>query len=410
MGGGKTSWAINELLNGDPSINYLYVTPFLEEIERVKSNASRQIVSPINKGAGKIGNIAELLKNQKDIAATHELFRRFNDECKAALTENKYTLILDETITAVEPYFFDHKDDYSYLIDNQDIRVNDDGLIEWIGDKQIDTRFNDVRTLTENKSLFRVDDKFFLWHYPVEVFSLFDQVYIMTYLFPGSLMKYYFDLYQIDYETKSISQIDGEYQLVDYYAPNKKPYRNRIDVYEGTLTKNICQKPTMMSSRWCQSRYNQSELNQIKRNVYNYCRNIIDAPSDKIMWSSFKNVKRFFSGKGYARGFVPCNARATNDYRDRTCLVYLINWYENPEIVKFFHERDIKIDQDAIALSTMIQWLWRSNIRVSDSNDKINIYIPSKRMRELLKSWLNDDDNKTDDGAAHRLESYSFCV
>lgn len=410
MGGGKTSWAINELLNGDPSVNYLYITPFLEEIERVKSESSRQIVSPVNKGAGKIGNIAELLKNQNDIAATHELFRRFNDECKAALAENKYILILDETITAVEPYHFDHKDDYNYLLDNHDIRVNNDGLIEWIGDKQIDTRFNDVRTLTENKSLFQVDDKFFLWHYPVEVFSLFDQVFILTYLFHGSLMKYYFDLYQIDYETKSINQINGIYQLVNYFPPNKKPYRNRIDIYEGALTKNICQKPTMLSSRWCQSRYNQSELNQIRRNLYNYCRNIIDAPSGRIMWSSFKHMKKFFSGKGYAKGFVACNARATNDYRDRTCLAYLINWYENPEIVKFFHERNIEIDQDAIALSTMLQWLWRSNIRVADSNDKINIYIPSKRMRELLKSWLNDDDNKTDDGAAHRLESYSFCV
>ena len=34
----------------------------------------------------------------------------------------------------------------------------------------------------------------------------------------------------------------------------------------------------------------------------------------------------------------------------------------------------------------MLQWIWRSRIR---KGENINIYIPSMRMRQLLKNWLD---------------------
>ena len=42
---------------------------------------------------------------------------------------------------------------------------------------------------------------------------------------------------------------------------------------------------------------------------------------------------------------------------------------------------------DEYALSEMIQWIWRSAIR---DGKEIWVYIPSRRMRELLKKWLLD--------------------
>lgn len=152
MGSGKTTWAIENLLNKNLDGNVLYITPYLKEIERIKDITSRKMFEPENKGSGKIGNIAKLIANQTDIASTHELFRRFNEECKELLKENKYTLILDETLTAIEPYHFSGKDDYTYLLQHSDIRVNDDGLIEWIG-SDLDTRFDDVRILAKKQML-----------------------------------------------------------------------------------------------------------------------------------------------------------------------------------------------------------------------------------------------------------------
>ena len=388
MGSGKTTWTIKELLNKNLNKNILYITPYLDEVNRIKNATNRTIIEPVNKGSGKLGNIAKLLTNQMDIASTHALFRRFDQKCKEALKDNEYTLVLDETLTAVEPYRFTGKDDYKYLLQNHDIKVNDDGLIEWIG-SELDTRFDDVRILATNRCLFKVDDKFFLWHFPHEIFKLFKKVYVLTYLFEGSLMKYYFDLYDIEYQTKSIKLIDGEYTLVDYYIPDKKQYSDRINVYTGVLNQNISQKDNMISANWCRSTYNKNELMQLQKNFYNYCRNITKANSKKIMWTCYKDCKKILSGKGYTNGFVSCNCRATNDYRNATCLMYGVNWFENPEITKFFNQHGITINQDKIALATLLQWIWRSNIRVNNSPEIINIYIPSKRMRNLFLEWLN---------------------
>ncbi len=388
MGSGKTTWTINNLLNQNLNENILYITPYLDEVKRIKNATDRKMFEPENKGSGKIGNIAKLLTNQMDIASTHALFRRFDQKCKEALKENEYILILDETLTAVEPYRFTGKDDYKYLLQNGDIKVCDDGLIEWIG-SELDTRFDDVRILSKNKCLFKVDEKFFLWHFPHEIFKLFKKVYVLTYLFEGSLMKYYFDLYDIEYQTKSIKLIDGEYTLVDYYIPDKKQYSDRINVYTGVLNQNISQKDNMLSANWCRSTYNKNELMQLQKNFYNYCRNITKANSKKIMWTCYKDCKKILSGKGYTNGFVSCNCRATNDYRNATCLMYGVNWFENPEITKFFNQHGITINQDKIALATLLQWIWRSNIRVNNSPEIINIYIPSKRMRNLFLEWLN---------------------
>lgn len=389
MGSGKTTWTIKELLNKNLDKNILYITPYLDEVNRIKNATNRTIIEPVNKGSGKLENIAKLLTNQMDIASTHALFRRFDQKCKEALKDNEYTLVLDETLTAVEPYRFTGKDDYKYLLQNGDIKVSDDGLIEWIG-SELDTRFDDVRILSKNKCLFKVDEKFFLWHFPHEIFKLFKKVYVLTYLFEGSLMKYYFDLYDIQYEKKSIQAVDGEYTLVDYYISDKKPYRDRINVYTDVLNQNISQKDNMLSANWCRSAYNKNELMQLQKNFYNYCRNITKANSKKIMWTCYKDCKKILSGKGYTNGFVPCNCRATNDYKNATCLMYGVNWYENPEITKFFNQHGITINQDEIALATLLQWIWRSNIRVTNSPEIINIYVPSKRMRNLLLNWLND--------------------
>lgn len=50
--------------------------------------------------------------------------------------------------------------------------------------------------------------------------------------------------------------------------------------------------------------------------------------------------------------------------------------------------RNIKLDEDGYALSEMLQFIWRSAIR---NGEPIEIYIPSKRMRELLIKYLNNE-------------------
>jgi hypothetical protein len=107
----------------------------------------------------------------------------------------------------------------------------------------------------------------------------------------------------------------------------------------------------------------------------------------------FKYTRRLTSEEKYLpeneqnrfRQFVPCNVRATNDYNDRTVLMYILNFYTLPEHKEYFQSHGIQLDEDRIALNALIQWIWRSAIR---NGKPIYLFIPSSRMRRLLCEWL----------------------
>jgi hypothetical protein len=86
------------------------------------------------------------------------------------------------------------------------------------------------------------------------------------------------------------------------------------------------------------------------------------------------------------------NAKATNDYIEKRSLAYLCNIFHQPIIKGFFEERGIMVYEDLHALSEMVQWLWRSQIR---RGDPVTVYAPSERMRGLLKMWLAADADDT---------------
>ena len=111
------------------------------------------------------------------------------------------------------------------------------------------------------------------------------------------------------------------------------------------------------------------------------------------MWTTLKGgenkkdkIRIALTGKGYARGFVPVNSRATNEYKNKNCCVYLVNRFINPIDKGFFEDKNVSVNENLWSLSELIQWLFRSAIR---DDKEINLYIPSKRMRNLLISWLD---------------------
>ena len=209
-------------------------------------------------------------------------------------------------------------------------------------------------------------------------------------MFDASILKYYFDVYHIDYTVKSIKQENGFYKIVDYYKPDTTKYQDLINIYEGKLNENIPCKLTSFSSSWFDTA-NKNYTEKLKNNIYNYFTNIIGSSSKDFMWTCFKKAKNKLKGKGYTKQFVPCNCRSTNDYNEKSTLVYCCNIFFHPGITNFFAKHNLTLNANKYALSEMIQWIWRSKIR---NDEKINIYIPSVRMRVLLKEWLGLDDEK----------------
>lgn len=105
------------------------------------------------------------------------------------------------------------------------------------------------------------------------------------------------------------------------------------------------------------------------------------------MYTVFKPYCKYVKGEGYTKGFVSCNARGTNEFKNKKSLAYLINFFMSPDIKQFVEHYHIEFDDNLFSLSALLQWIWRSQIRDGKS---IDLYIPSERMRELLKIWINE--------------------
>jgi hypothetical protein len=143
-----------------------------------------------------------------------------------------------------------------------------------------------------------------------------------------------------------------------------------------------------LSKGWYANNTKTAIMGQLKNNIVNLFRNVFGSTSGDVIWTTFKDFKSELSGKGYTKGFLPINARATNLYKDRRYLAYLVNVFFNPMVKGFFQDHDVDVDEDGYALSEMLQWIWRSAIR---EGNEIWVYIPSSRMRGLLQNWLNNN-------------------
>lgn len=396
MGKGKSSWAMQHI-NDDVLNNYVYITPFLSEVDRVKRVCSeRKFVEPEQRGKGKRDSLHILLSQCRNIASTHALFRTSNESTRDLIRNGEYILILDEVMDVVEQLPI-KIDDIAMLINENLITIGDKGLIKWNEDKlEHDSRYNDIKDMARNNSLVYVDDTVLMWNFPINVFEAFKEVYIMTYKFNGQIQRYYYDLFEVDYQYNTIVKSGDNYELIKVESyDDLRAYDdvsdivNLINVLDHEKLNKIGDDKFSLSSSWYDRCLKEDAglllLDIIKKNLYNYFRRITDSKSGDLIWTTFLKGENKLKGKGYSNGFLSCNIRATNEYGDRHNLAYCVNIFLSPTITKYFRERNVSIAEDEYALSEMLQWIWRSAIRNGES---INIYIPSSRMRNLLLNYL----------------------
>ncbi|AOL97946.1 SPBc2 prophage-derived uncharacterized protein YonV [Bacillus subtilis] len=394
MGSGKTSAAIDMINNSGTDENFIFITPYLDEVDRIKKSiSSKQIYEPKVKKKGdktqyKFESFHELLSQNKNIVATHNLFKNANDETKELILSGNYTLILDEVMEVVEQLRV-KKHDLTTLFESKLIYV-EDGFVKWNEEKKdYETRYDDIRDMALNNNLMYFKDNILIWNFPADIFKLFKEVYILTYMFDAQIQRYYYDINNIKYQKYVSEFIDGQYRFTkhntEYESILKAQLRNKIKIYEGNLN-TVGQLDYSLSSNWYKNK-SPYTIKKVKNNVFNYFNNIVKSSSDEAMWTTYSEHKNKVKGNGYTKGFVSCNARATNDFKHKKHLVYTINRYVNTVLYNYFKEKyQITIDQDAFALSELVQWIWRSAIR---DGEEITLYIPSLRMRGLLVEWLN---------------------
>lgn len=399
MGAGKTESAITQI-NQDTDSRYIFITPYLDEVKRIKRSCkARGFKDPVNKGEGKLDDLHDLLSVGCNIASTHALFERYNEETISLIQNGNYKLILDEVFQVVRTINISPKDLKMLRTatasedPNEEptpcIEVEPNGRVRWIkADYQ--GKFEDLRDMCLTGNVILYKDCLMLWKFPMDVFEAFHEVIILTYLFDAQVQKYYFDMHGIEVQKIGTVCENGIYHFSDSIVMPEyvKALPGLIHVLDDPKLNNIGDGYTNLSSSWydrARKAKGQPLIKQMRNNLTNVFINKYGSPSGHNLWTVFKDYQGALKGKGYTKGFLSCNVRATNAYRERDRLAYCVNVFYNPLEKKFFQEQGVEVREEEYALSEMIQWVWRSAIR---DGKEIWIYIPSKRMRTLFQNWV----------------------
>lgn len=406
MGAGKTQAAISRM-NSDVESPYLFITPYLSECDRiVEACKKRNFVQPKRTSETKGANIRSMIENGNNIASTHQLFRHFDDELAEKIRERHYKLILDESFQIIELISVS-EEDVNLLVKGGLLKTKDDESIYLADQDYSGDLAAEIADVAKSGNVFRYGKHLYYWIFPKNVLEAFDEITVLTYLFGAQQLRYYFQMHGMSYEYIGVNKVGDRYEFGPYspIETNKAEFRDKIHILDDAKLNHIGEYKFALSKSWYDKRkVSESrvhECNQLKNNIYNVFINRFHARSNECMWTTFKDAYSGIRGKGYTKGFVTCNARATNQFKDRKYLAYAINVFMPPMITSWFSQKGISVDQDQYALSEMLQWIWRSAIR--DGGD-INIYIPSKRMRELLIQWMNEDstNNKVECDSSFR--------
>ena len=395
MGAGKSQSIINYINNNDGG-RFLVITPYLDEVKRYKTWCPKKnFKTPSYDGGSKLDDIKKLIGKGENIISTHALFQKFDNElvdmCRAA----NYILIMDEVANVVDEYNIS-KQDYQVLVDNYTDIDPDTKQLVWKSEhSNYVGKFENEKRLCDLGSLVCYGDSLMVWLFPIETFNSFREIYILTYRFDLQLQKYYYDYYGLPYKYLSVAGDSMDtYHLVEHsdgVNHIKHDYKILIHICDNEKLNMIGDRETDLSKGWYERNKKNVSMRILKNNISNFFRNIRGDKSNDNIWTTFKDYYSYLMGKGYTKGFLPLNSRATNEYRDRTSVVYPVNRYLNPFVKNFFTTNNIKVDEDGYALSEMLQFIWRSAIR---KGEEIWVYIPSVRMRNLLKKWIEENSPK----------------
>lgn len=395
MGTGKSSAAIT-YINEHPEKNFIYVTPYLDEATRIsKGCPNMNFYEPQKQtkfNGSKTLHTIDLVKRGKNIATTHQAFRFYPPELLQLVREKNYTLIIDENVDVLETLEEDAYD-IQMAIDAGYIEDRGNGIYHLARDVYRGMTHRDLFRILRTRDIVKVAgenrESFYYWQLPPELITSFGEVYILTYLFGGQSLHHFLEMYQIPYKFIGIAKdTDGTFrfgEVGDYIPQYVSSLPDMIHIINSEKLNMVGDNPFALSMSWFDK--DGFDVRQLKNNLYNFFHNICPSSATQRMWSTYKESKHCLQGKGYTNSFVPFNKKASNEFKERNTVAYCVNLFMNVGQKIFYQSNGVDVNEDDYALSTMAQWIWRSAIR---DGKEIWLYVPSRRMRELLTKWIEE--------------------
>jgi len=405
MGSGKTTGII-QYMRDNPTQRYIYVSPMLAEVEeRIPTEgADINISTPIadtEMQYNKSEVFLQMLSRGENISCTHKLFQHVTSQHLRQIKSKNYVLIIDEEFELISPLSnTDSEKDIQQRMLSGDLELKEHGRIEWIADRPLLEGSSDhrVKQLCDTGQLIgcrTTEDgipSFVLVQLPIELMTSAKKTIILTYMFKGSVMDCFLRLHGF-----------GVLPFTDVVVQNRKPseYAHLIELIETPSSKKISnnRRITLSSSGW--KKMSQEEYDNVSKMIdsvrkSNKCTMddlVYCVPSTAVKgkgkYIKVKSLPAIVEEKEYSEYAKGCwlhrNARATNRYANRSVMVHCLDLHPMQSVKAYLQDECYPVDVDNYALSTLLQWVWRSQVR---NNKPIKLLVLSNRMRKLITDWL----------------------
>lgn len=389
-GSGKT-FSILRYISEHKEVPWLYITPMLSELEdRIPKMSDKldlefQIPEKLP-SVSKASQVLEFLKDGKHIACTHELTMHFSPEHIKEITRQGYTVVCDEELNLIEAFKLD-KGDLEFLHNHNLLSkdINNFGKMEFL-DKEMsyDAKYGQVKKLCDRGCLYGAvdNDSMLVTYLSPDLILAANRFILLTYNFGGSIMNAFLSLHKI---THSYIEIP----LWRSNIKNKQELQDLFEIVEPPSVKKFIEKQTMysLSAGWWDRQVTDSNVNHEKvKKLLASLPKTNKVSSSKVFFTIPVNaLQKVKSTNASASNMLSFNIRATNDYCTKTYAIHALNVFSNVTVSSYLKGYGFVFDEDAYALNTMLQWLFRGCVR---ERQKMKVTILSKRMSILFKEWL----------------------
>ena len=171
-------------MNSLPDDSFVYCTPYLAEIKRVREACGySRFKEPLPYSGSIINSFNELLAKGETIAVSHSTMLNATPDTIELFHEGDYTLITDEVLDVVCEFNDLHsvecsprqgmsKKDVEMLIEQGMIVIESDCHVRWLcGEYGTNSKFSEVERLAKLGRLYCIRDKLLAAVFPPETFS-----------------------------------------------------------------------------------------------------------------------------------------------------------------------------------------------------------------------------------------------
>lgn len=168
----------------------------------------------------------------------------------------------------------------------------------------------------------------------------------------------------------------------------KYDYKNLIHILEHKKLNGIGNDEYALTQKWFFIHENDGVVDKLRNHVKNYFINIIykaigKSSTKETMWTTYDVFVNKIKNKGYTKGYIKLYKDYNGTLTGRKYLAFIANPF-----LPATRSSRYEIDSDQYALMELLKFMFQSDLR---DGKEVWIYLPSSRMRRLLRQWIEEN-------------------